>query len=108
MKLIVPVVIERHRQVGSKAGGGALLELDQDALGDGRQVELTGLVEIDPDELDELGVRSDDATDFAGNRLAIHREEPRVEAPGPTGRRDGAGDEAQRREIRHDAVANEL
>lgn len=97
--------IERNRQMLAESGLQPFLDLGDDHLGDGRQVELAGFVEGDGDEVDEFRIRADDVLDLGGDGAGIDREETRVEALGPARRRDGAGDEGDGAEVGEDALA---
>src|SRR5271166_3683659 len=67
--------------------GGKIVER---LSGDGGEIEVTRLVEWRPYEIDEFGLRVDDALDPLGDKARVDDQEARVEAPGASRRRDRA------------------
>ena len=51
--------------------------------------------EFDPDQFDQFRIGMDHALDTMGDGRGIGGEKPRIEAPHPAGRGDGAGDQKQ-------------
>src|SRR5205823_4093098 len=71
----------------------------------GGHVELLGVLDRHPHQLNELGVGTDYVLDAMRDGARVHGEEARVEAAWSSGRRDGAADEMDGGEVRQHAVA---
>src|SRR6185437_11212155 len=82
---------ERYlRIVPQRSGGKAALELAQHILGHIVQVGEWLRADLDPDELDQLGIGMHDALDAVGDGGGIRGEEAGIKTPDAAGRGDCA------------------